>query len=212
MQTERGQSIEDASMQVIEDEIGPHPYGPMEWPIVRRVIHSTADFDFARSNRMIFGHGAVRSGMDALGSGCCIVVDVNGVLGGLNKQNPRDFGNRLVCNISDPVVAEEAKRKGWTRSQASMRMAAGEMDGSVVVVGNAPTALLEVIRMCREGEARPALLVGLPVGFICAAESKAELAGTDMPHITNLGRKGGSPSASAVVNALFRMIRDESSP
>ena len=93
MQTKKGQSIEDASMQMIEDEIGSHPYNEKEWPIVRRIIHSTADFDFADKNKIIFHKDAIESGMNALKNGCSIVVDVNGVIGGLNKQNPKDFGN-----------------------------------------------------------------------------------------------------------------------
>ena len=208
MQTERGQSIEDASMLVIEEEIGEHHYGDEEWPIVRRVIHATADFDFAGRNRIIFQNDAVRSGMNALRNGCSIVVDVNGVVGGLNKQNLRDFGNQTICNISDPGIAQTARAEGRTRSQAAMRAAADQIDGGVTVIGNAPTALLEVIAMVREEIIRPALVVGIPVGFICAAEAKEELAGLpDTPHITNLGRKGGSPSASAIVNALFKLIR-----
>ncbi len=210
MQTEKGQSIEDASMQVIDDEIGSHHYDEMEWPIVRRVIHSTADFDFAGKNRIIFCNNAIQSGMNALRNGCSIVVDVNGVLGGLNKQNLREFGNKTVCNISDPAVMEAAKRQGTTRSRVSMRMAAGQIDGGVVAVGNAPTALQEVVRMTAEGTASPALIIGIPVGFICAVESKEELSKSAAPHITNLGRKGGSPSASAIINALFKLIRAES--
>lgn len=212
MQTEKGQSIEDASMRVIEDEVGPHPYGPEEWPVVRRIIHSTADFDFAGRNGVIFHPDAVRSGTEALRGGCGIVADVSAVAGGLNKQNPRDYGNKIVCNISDPRVAELARAGGLTRSEVAMREARGDMDGGVVAIGNAPTALYEVIRMAREGEARPALIIGMPVGFIRAAESKEELAALDsVPFITNAGRKGGSPAASAVVNALFKMVR-ESAP
>ncbi len=210
MQTEKGQSIEDASMRIIDEEIGSHHYDPMEWPIVRRVIHSTADFDFAEKNRIVFCNNAIRSGMDALKSGCSIVVDVNGVLGGLNKQNLRDFGNKTVCNISDPAVMEAAKKQGTTRSKVSMRVAAGEIDGGVVAVGNAPTALQEVVQMTKDGIVRPALIIGIPVGFICAAESKEDLSKSDAPHITNVGRKGGSPSASAIINALFKLIRAES--
>ena len=212
MQTEKGQSIEDASMQMIEDEIGEHEYDKREWQIVRRMIHSTADFDFAGCNKVVFHPDAIESGMSALKRGCSIITDVNGVIGGLNKQNPRDFGNRLVCNISDPGIMEIAKKEGKTRSQVSMRTAASEINGGVVAIGNAPTALLEVIQMAREKAARPALIVGIPVGFICAAESKEELAKLkEAPFITNLGRKGGSSSASAVINALFKMIRAESS-
>ena len=102
MQTKKGQSIEDASMQMIEDEIGPHNFSEKEWPIVRRIIHSTADFDFADKNKLIFHKDAIASGIKALKNGCSIVVDVNGVIGGMNKQNPKDFGNNVVCNISKP--------------------------------------------------------------------------------------------------------------
>ena len=212
MQTRRGQSIEDASMQMIESEIGDHGYSQREWPIVRRIIHSTADFDFAGNDRVIFHKDAISSGCSALKKGCNIVVDVNGVIGGMNKQNPRDFGNRIICSISEPKIREMAERDGITRSQASMRASAAEMNGGIVVIGNAPTALLEVIQMVQKGITRPGLIVGIPVGFICAAESKEELARQDVPFITNIGRKGGSPSAAAIVNALYKIAREESEP
>lgn len=209
MQTERGQSIEDASMQMIEDEAGDHGYAGREWQVVRRIIHSTADFDFAGANKVLFHPDAIRSGTGALRGGCSIVTDVNGVIGGLNKQNLRDYGNKTVCNVSDPGIMEAAKSQNKTRSQVAMREAARDIDGGVVAVGNAPTALQEVVSMAREGTVRPALIVGIPVGFICAAESKEELAGLqEAPFITNVGRKGGSPSASAVINALFKMVRE----
>ena len=208
MQTEKGQSIEDASMQMIEEEIGTHDYNEKEWPIVRRIIHSTADFDFAGKNKIIFAKDAIESGIDALKKGKSIVVDVNGVIGGLNKQNPKDFKNSIICSISDPKVMDEAKKEGKTRSQISMRIAATEMDGGIVAIGNAPTALLEVIQMVKEGVTKPALIIGIPVGFICAQESKEELSRvTEVPFITNIGRKGGSSSASAIVNALYKLLR-----
>ena len=211
MQTKKGQSIEDTSMQMIEDEIGSHQYNEKEWPIVRRIIHSTADFDFADKNKLIFQKNAISSGMNALRNGCSIVVDVNGVIGGFNKQNPKDFGNNIVCNISKPEIMDLAKKEGKTRSQVSMRAAISDIDGGVVVIGNAPTALIEVIKMVKEGIVKPALIVGIPVGFICAVESKEELAKLeDTPFITNLGRKGGSSSASAIINAIFKLIRAES--
>ena len=211
MQTKKGQSIEDASMQMIEEEIGSHPYNEKEWPIVRRIIHSTADFDFANKNKIIFHKDAIESGINALKNGCSIVVDVNGVIGGLNKQNPKDFGNEIVCNISKPEIMELAKKEGKTRSQISMRAAQSDIDKGVVAIGNAPTALQEVIKMVKEGIVKPALIIGIPVGFICASESKEELSNLEVPFITNLGRKGGSSSASAIINAIFKLIREESS-
>jgi len=208
MQTEKGQSIEDASMVMIEKEIGSHNYNEKEWPIVRRIIHSTADFDFADKNRIIFSAGAIESGINALKNGCSIVVDVNGVLGGLNKQNPKDFGNNIICNISSPEVMELAKKQGKTRSQVSMRYASSDIEGGIVAIGNAPTALLEIISMVKEGIIKPALIIGIPVGFICAPESKEELSKLkEVPFITNIGRKGGSSSASAIINALYKLLR-----
>ena len=207
MQTRKGQSIEDESMQIIENEIGSHSYNKQEWPIVRRVIHSTADFDFARDNKIIFHKDAIKNGLEALKNGSSIVVDVNGIIGLLNKQNPKDFGNNVICNISEPSIMEAAKEAGKTRAQMSMRIAKEDMNGGIVVVGNAPTALLEVMEMIREGITKPALVIGIPVGFVSAVESKEELAKMDIPFITNLGRKGGSPCASAIVNALYKLLR-----
>ena len=210
MQTRKGQEIEDESMQIIESEIGSHSYNKMEWPIVRRIIHSTADFDFAGENRLLFHKDAISNGINALKNGCSIVVDVNGVIGLMNKQNPKDFGNNLICNISDPVLMKSAKKAGKTRAQMSMRVAEKEINGGIVVVGNAPTALLEVMEMFREGLVKPALVVGIPVGFVSAVESKDELSKMDIPFITNIGRKGGSPCASAIINALYKLLRQGS--
>ncbi|HEV2193319.1 MAG TPA: precorrin-8X methylmutase [Nitrosopumilaceae archaeon] len=210
MITQKGQSIEDKSMEIIENEIGSHPYSKDEWSIVRRVIHSTADFDFARQNMIVFHKNAISSGINALKNGCNIIVDVNGVIGGLNKENLKEFGNKAICNISEPKIVEEAKKLNKTRAQTSMRMAASEMNGGVVVIGNAPTALVEVIQMIRENITRPVLVIGIPVGFVCAVESKDELQTIDVPYITNKGRKGGSPCASAIVNALFKLVKEKS--
>ena len=207
MQTRKGQSIEDESMQIIENEIGSHTYNEQQWPIVRRIIHSTADFDFARDNKIIFHKTAVQSGLDALKNGCSIIVDVNGIIGLMNKQNPKDFGNNVICNISEPSLIEAAKKENKTRAQMSMRIAKEDMNGGIVVIGNAPTALLEVMEMIKEGITKPALVIGIPVGFVSAVESKDELAKMDIPFITNQGRKGGSPCASAIVNALYKLLR-----
>ena len=210
MITQKGQSIEDKSMEIIENEIGSHPYSKDEWPVVRRVIHSTADFDFARQNMIVFHKNAISSGINALKNGCNIIVDVNGVIGGLNKENLKEYGNKAICNISEQKIVEEAKRLNKTRAQTSMRMAASEMNGGVVAIGNAPTALVEVIQMIKENVTRPALVIVIPVGFVCAVESKEELQTIDTPYITNKGRKGGSPCASAIVNALFKLLKEKS--
>ena len=115
MQTEKGQSIEDKSMQIIESEVGTHQYNELEWPIVRRVIHATADFDFANKNKIIFHKNAIENGITALKKGCNIVVDVNGVIGGFNKANLKEFSNNVICNIGHPDVVEEAKKLQKTR-------------------------------------------------------------------------------------------------
>lgn len=209
MITEKGQSIEDKSMEIIESEIGSHSYNKDEWPIVRRVIHATADFDFARQNKIIFHKNAIQSGLSALRKGCNIIVDVNGVIGGFNKENLKEFGNKAICNISDSKIIEEAKKLGKTRAQTSMRLGSTEMNGGLVAIGNAPTALVEVIKMIREKITKPALVIGIPVGFVCAQEAKDELQSLEIPFITNVGRKGGSPCASAIVNALYKLLKEK---
>jgi precorrin-8X/cobalt-precorrin-8 methylmutase len=209
MQTKKGQSIEDESMEIIEREIGPHPYKGHEWKIVRRIIHSTADFDFAGKNGLVFHKDAVNAGLDALKSGKNIIVDVNGIIGLLNKQNLQDFKNQVICDISNPDVVREATKLNKTRAQTAMRIRSSEMNGAIVVIGNAPTALLEVIQMVKEKAVRPSLIIGMPVGFVCASESKDELQTLDVPFITNRGRKGGSPCAAATINALFKIVRGD---
>ena len=209
MITGKGQSIEDKSMKIIESEIGSHSYLPDEWTIVKRVIHSTADFDFARENKIIFHVDAIKKGVEALKSGCAIVVDVNGVAGGFNKDNLKKFGNQVICNISESFVVSKANALNKTRAQTSMRVASKDMNRGIVAIGNAPTALLEVIQMIKEGLTLPSLVIGIPVGFVCASESKDELRTLDIPYITNLGRKGGSPCASAIVNALYIILKEK---
>jgi len=211
MITEKGQSIEDRSFEIIEREVGRHHYNKDEWPIVRRVIHATADFDFARGNMIIFHRDAIQCGLKSLKNSCNIVVDVNGVIGGFNKENLKEFGNKVICNISDPNIATHAKKFNMTRAQTSMRMVSSEMNDSVVVIGNAPTALVEVTQMIKEKVTQPALIIGVPVGFVCAVESKEDLQTLQIPYITNMGRKGGSPCASAIVNALFKLLKEKSS-
>ena len=159
---------------------------------------------------MVFHKDAIENAIRALNNHCSIVVDVNGVIGLLNKQNPKDFGNKLVCKISDPEIMELAKKENMTRSQVSMRAAKSDIEGGIVVIGNAPTALLEVIQMVKEEVVKPALIIGIPVGFICASESKEELSRLEqIPFITNIGRKGGSSSAAAIINALYKIAKSE---
>lgn len=199
-QTVAPQEIEDMSFRIIEEELGEHPFIPEQFAVVRRVIHATADFDLGRS--LVFHPDAISAGIEAVRSGKIVVADVQMVQSGVSKPRIERFGGDVRVYISDPDVVEEAKRIGATRAIAAMRKAAREADGAIYAIGNAPTALLELIRMVKEGEARPGLIVGVPVGFVSAAESKEELAKLDIPFITNIGRKGGSPAAVAAVNAI----------
>lgn len=209
--SERAFDIEKKSFEIIDSEIGQHGYNEMQWAIVRRVIHATADFDFAGKAKILFHEKALDSVFDAIRNKCTIVTDVDMVLAAINKKSLADLGLKTACYISDGRIAEEARRLGRTRSETAMRHAVREMDGGIVAIGNAPTALYEVINMVKEGITRPALVVGIPVGFVSAPESKEELAKTDVPFITNIGRKGGSPAASSIMNAILLLYQSKSS-
>jgi precorrin-8X/cobalt-precorrin-8 methylmutase len=204
--------IEKRSFEIIESEIGKHEYNENEWVIVRRVIHATADFDFADKQKIIFHKAAIDSALNALRERCTIVTDVDMVLAAISKKSIIDLGLKAVCYISDPTVAEQARILGKTRSETAMRRAAKDMDGGIVAIGNAPTALYEVISMVREGITKPALVVGMPVGFVSAAESKEELAKMhNLAFITNVGRKGGSPTVSSIINAIMLLYQSKKS-
>jgi precorrin-8X/cobalt-precorrin-8 methylmutase len=205
--------IEKRSFEIIESEVGDHQYNENEWVIVRRVIHATADFDFADKGKIIFHKKAIESAFNALRERCTIVTDVDMVLTAINKKSIIDLGLKAVCYISDSMVAEQAHRLGKTRSETAMRRAAKDMEGGIVAIGNAPTALYEVIDMVREGITKPALIVGIPVGFVSAAESKEELAKMhNLPFITNVGRKGGSSVVSSIINAIMLLYQSKRSP
>jgi precorrin-8X/cobalt-precorrin-8 methylmutase len=196
------EQIETESFRIIDAEAGQHDWSPAEWQVVRRAVHTSADFEYVRS--MVFSEGAVEQAMAALKSGCGIVTDTNMALSGISKVRLARFGNRVSCHVADPDIIESAKREGITRSIAAMRKAVSDPENRIFVIGNAPTALFELLRLTDEGKAHPALIIGLPVGFVGAEESKNALAATGhgVPFITNMGRKGGSNVAAAVVNAL----------
>jgi precorrin-8X/cobalt-precorrin-8 methylmutase len=198
--TTRPEEIEARSFQIIAEELGPHPFTPEQFPVVQRVIHASADFELGRS--LVFHPHAIEAGIQAIRAGQPVVADVQMVQAGISKARLSKFGGDVKVYISDPDVADEARRLGTTRAIVAVRKAVCEHPGAIFAIGNAPTALLELIRLVRAGEARPGLIVGVPVGFVSAAESKAELMRLDVPFITNHGRKGGSPVAVAIVNAL----------
>ncbi|GLI08084.1 precorrin-8X methylmutase [Paenibacillus tyrfis] len=198
--TVQPQEIEEKSFEMITEELGEHDYTEEQFKVVQRVIHASADFELGRS--LVFHPDAIRAGIEAIRRGKPVVADVQMVQVGISKPRLAKYGGDVRVYISDADVMEEAKRLNTTRAIISIRKAAREADGAIYAIGNAPTALLELIRLVKEGEARPGLIVGVPVGFVSAAESKEELLKLDVPFITNIGRKGGSPVAVATVNAL----------
>ena len=196
------EEIETESFRIIDAEAGDHGWPDTEWEIVRRAIHTSADFEYAQS--MVLSDDVVEKAIAALRNGACIVTDTTMALSGISKPRLAPFGCTVSCHVADPDVAEQAKREGITRSIAAMRKAAADPANRIFVIGNAPTALFELLRLVESGAAHPLLIIGLPVGFVGAEESKNALASDthDLPFITNIGRKGGSNVAAAVVNAL----------
>lgn len=200
--------IEARSFQIIDQEAGAHAFDAATWNVVRRMIHTSADFEYQTSVR--FSPGAVEAGVAAIKSGSPIVTDTFMAFSGIRKKDLESYGGSVTCLIQDPAVAEAARAQGTTRALAAVDLALTTMPRGIYVVGNAPTALLRLIEKIQAGEAAPALVVGLPVGFINAAESKAALLDVEVPYISNMGRKGGSNVAAAVINALIRLAQSES--
>lgn len=200
--------IEEESFRVIDSELSPHfGFNPEEHALVRRVIHATADFDFARNLR--WHKEAFNAFRQAVKDKAPLVCDVQMVQAGVSKVRLEKFGMPVLCPIGDADVAEAAKAAGHTRAIEAIRKIRRMGQGGVLVIGNAPTALTEAIRLVREEAWRPHLIIGVPVGFVSAAESKQSLADGDadpVPYITCIGRKGGSPAAVSAVNALLLMV------
>ena len=193
--------IEARSMEIIGRELGDRAFPADQLPVVKRVIHTTADFEYA--DNLVFSPGAVEKGIAAMKSGCTIVTDTQMAFSGVNKKVLEKFGGKAVCFMSDPDVANQAKARGETRATVSMERAAA-LDGPLVLaIGNAPTALVRACQLMDEGKLRPALVIGVPVGFVNVVESKKLLLTLDVPHIVARGRKGGSNVAAAICNALL---------
>ena len=195
--------IEKRSMEIIESGLSAGI--PEEnRAVVKRVIHCTADFDYAEN--LIFSENAVQKAVAALRGGCDIVTDTQMALAGINKTAAAKLGCEVHCFMSDPDVAEDAKERGCTRAVISMEKAAELEKPLIFVIGNAPTALLKLREMIDAGEISPLLVVGVPVGFVNVVESKDSIMETDVPYIVAKGRKGGSNVAAAIVNALMYQI------
>jgi precorrin-8X/cobalt-precorrin-8 methylmutase len=197
------EEIEALSFQIITEEAGRHPFSADQWCVVRRIIHTTADFEYLQSIR--FHPQAIERGVAAIRNGRAVVTDTNMAQAGIRRRELDRFGARAVCHIADPQVAQTARSTGTTRAATAVDVAAAELDGGIYAVGNAPTALLRLIELVDTGRIQPALIVGFPVGFVNAAESKEALMAASVPFISNVGRKGGSNVAAAVVNALISL-------
>jgi precorrin-8X/cobalt-precorrin-8 methylmutase len=187
------QGIEDLSFRIIDKEAGEHGFNFLEWPIVRRMIHTSADFEYIETIR--FHPKAIDAGIKALKNGCSIITDTNMAKAGIR--------NNAQCFIKDEDVAKIASDNNLTRAEAAVDKACNIMGQGIYVIGNAPTALLRLIDLVNQGKAEPALIIGFPVGFVNAAESKHDLIEMDYPYISNIGRKGGSNIAASIVNALI---------
>ena len=193
--------IEARSMEIIQSELGERTFPAEVLPVVKRVIHTTADFDYA--DNLIFSPGAVEKGVAAIKAGCTIVTDTQMARSGINKRVLEKFGGEAVCFMSDPDVAAEAKARGVTRAAVSMERAAKLDRTLILALGNAPTALVRACELLEAGTLRPALIIGVPVGFVNVVESKELLLTEKVPYIVARGRKGGSNVAAAICNAML---------
>ena len=196
--------IEARSFEIITELLGENQPDPETAPVVKRVIHTTADFEY-REN-LVFSEHAVRQGIEALRQGCHIVTDTHMAMAGINKTVLGRLGGEVHCFMPDPDVAEEAKRRGITRAAVSMERAAALDKPCIFAIGNAPTALIALKELMDAGKVRPALIIGVPVGFVNVVESKEQILGCDVPYIVARGRKGGSNVAAAICNAMLYQI------
>ena len=200
LQTLSPAEIERESFAIITRELGDRVLDPEQAPIIKRVIHTTADFSYA--DTLYFSPDAVRLAKEALRGGAAVVTDTQMGLAGINKRALARLGGSALCFMSDPEVAAEAARLGCTRARLSMDRAAALGENVIFAVGNAPTALLR-LRELIDGGYRPRLIVGVPVGFVNVVESKERIIDSPVPCIVARGRKGGSNVAAAILNALL---------
>ena len=198
----KGIEIEKRSFEIIASRMKKKTFQELELPIVMRVIHATGDFDFEDNLR--FHPEAIKAGIRALKDGKNILVDVNMVAAGINRRLLERWGGSIISMISE--VGDQAMEEGKTRAEAAIEKTIDEKIG-IVAIGNAPTALLKTMELIDEGRFKPELVIGVPVGFVSAVESKESLAKKTYPFITSLGRKGGSPVAVAIVNGVLRLMQ-----
>ena len=195
--------IEQRSFEIITRELGDTPLIPGTEPIVRRCIHTSADFDYAQN--LCFSPGAVEQGLAAIRDGALIVTDTQMAAAGINKKSLARFGGEVRCFMSDPEVAKAAAEQGVTRASVCMDRAAALGEDPIIAVGNAPTALLRLYELMEEKKISPRLIIGVPVGFVNVTASKELIMTCGAPWIVARGRKGGSNIAACICNALLYM-------
>ncbi|MDR4507582.1 MAG: precorrin-8X methylmutase [Candidatus Brocadiaceae bacterium] len=203
---EQPQSIIDESFKIIDTLVDLRSVPDLHRPVIKRAIHATGDTEYA--SNLIFHPDAVTIGIRLIREGKNIVTDVTMVKAGISKDPIEKFGGRVICKIADASVADEAKRLSKTRAIVAMHHSLKEMNGGIVAIGNAPTALFELIDLIKKGSAKPELVIGIPVGFVGAVEAKQALKDISVPYITNTSRKGGSAVAVSIVNALINMAKE----
>lgn len=196
--------IEKRSFEIITELLGERKLDPENELVIKRVIHTSADFDYA--DNLVFSSHAVQKGIEALRGGCDIVTDTQMAKAGINKTILGKLGGEVHCFMSDPDVAAEAKKRGITRAIVSMERAAKLSKPCIFAIGNAPTALISLHEQIQAGTLHPALIVGVPVGFVNVVESKELILDSKVPYIVARGRKGGSNVAAAICNALLYQI------
>ena len=196
--------IEKRSFEIITEILGDTKLEPENELVIKRVIHTTADFEYVQN--LVFSDHAVRKGIEALRSGCDIVTDTQMAKSGINKTILGRLGGHVHCFMSDPDVAAEAKERGITRAIVSMERAAKLPKPCIFAIGNAPTALISLYEQICAGTLNPALIIGVPVGFVNVVESKEMIIESGVPHIVARGRKGGSNVAAAICNAMLYQI------
>lgn len=200
------QEIEKQSFAIITRELAGRTFPKGVDEVVKRVIHTTADFDYA--DTLCFSPDAVEQALQALRAGATVVTDTNMALSGISKGTLAKLGGQACCFMAEPAVAQEAGQRGVTRAVVSMERAADLTGPIIFAIGNAPTALIRLHELIEEGRVRPALVIGVPVGFVNVVEAKELFLGGDTPYIIARGRKGGSNVAAAIVNALlYQLVR-----
>ncbi len=199
--------IEERSMEIITRELGDIVLDEEEAPIIKRVIHTTADFDYV--NNLYFSDGVIKIIQNAIRNGAVIVTDTQMAKAGINKKRLAEYGGHVECFMSDIDVANEAKERGITRAAVSMDKAARMLEPMIFAVGNAPTALIRLHELMREDRIHPIAIIGVPVGFVNVVEAKELILADPVPSIVARGRKGGSNVAAAICNALLYQMKKE---